>query len=290
MAGLVVKKENQSSWVRYIKQRISRNKNFVGFISGPTGIGKSWASLSICQKIDPSFNEDKIAFSGKELMEIINKGDLKKGSCMVFEEAGVNQSSKNWQSTANKMLNFLFQTFRHRNFVLIMNSPYMDFVDASTRKLFHAEIPILSVNKKEGYSIAKPQLIQYNSRYRKFYYKYLRVATKKGVSPIQRWKIHSPTRDLIREYEIKKREFTDRLNKEIVKELEGKKKEDRPRARCPYCQYEWTLMRNKEPSRCPRCAKCIKKGGILHPRPKESVCNESNQSFNLNYKRGKNEK
>ena len=29
-------------WVVYIKGRIKKNKNFLGFISGPTGIGKSY--------------------------------------------------------------------------------------------------------------------------------------------------------------------------------------------------------------------------------------------------------
>ena len=116
---LLPNKPKEALWVRYIHQRIKQNKNFLGFISGPTGSGKSWSSISIAEQLDPTFTDERIVFSGIELMKLINSDKLKKGSVIVFEEAGIGMSNKNWQSTINKMLNFLIQTFRHRNFVLI---------------------------------------------------------------------------------------------------------------------------------------------------------------------------
>ena len=81
---LVVKQEQEASWIRYIKQRISRNKNFLGFLSGPTGSGKSWSSLSICGMVDDEFDISRIVFGGIELMDLINHGNLKKGSAICF--------------------------------------------------------------------------------------------------------------------------------------------------------------------------------------------------------------
>lgn len=220
MAGITLGKPKEKYWVSYIKTRIKQNKNFLGFISGPTGSGKSWSSLSIGESLDPDFTIDRVVFNGRELMRLINNGDLKSGSVIVFEETGVEMNNKNWASVTNKMLNFLMQTFRHKNYVLIMNSPYMDFVDASTRKLFHAELRTLSIDAKKNVCKLKPQLIQYNSRRQKFYYKRLRVIKPEGVLPVDVWTVEKPSRELIKAYELKKTAYTDELNRDILEELE----------------------------------------------------------------------
>lgn len=228
MGGLVldktmIGKPKVTPWVAYIHERIKKNKNFIGFISGQTGSGKSWASLSIAEQIDPKFNIERVVFNGLELMELINSDKLKKGSVVVFEESGVEMNNRNWQSVTNKMLNFLMQTFRHRNFILIMNSPYMDFVDASTRKLFHAEFKTEGINMKEKKTLLKPLLMQYNSRNQKFYYKYLKQITDKGIIRIEGWDVIRPSKELVNAYEKKKREFTDKLNRNIMDELLAEK-------------------------------------------------------------------
>jgi biotin operon repressor len=216
---LLPNKPNQALWIRYIMQRIRENKNFIGIVSGPTGSGKSWSSLSMGEQADPNFNINRVVFSGAELMRLINSGTLKKGSAIVFEEAGIGMSSKSWQSVTNKLLNFLIQTFRHRNFILIFNTPYMDFVDASTRKLFHAEFNTQSVDIVNGTCRLKPRYIQYNSRNKKFYFKRLKVITKCGKRPVDTWSISRPSPELVKEYEIKKRAFTDKLNASIQNDL-----------------------------------------------------------------------
>lgn len=213
-------KPKQKHWISYIKQRIRNNKNFLGFISGQTGSGKSYSSLRIAEELDPEFSIDRVVFNGRELMAMINSGTMNKGSVIVFEEIGVELNAKNWQTVTNKMLNYLMQTFRHRNFILIMNSPYLDFVDSSTRKLFHAEMRTVGIDPDKKQVRLKPHLIQYNSRIKKFYYKRLKVVTAQGKVPVDFWKVDMPSKELRRAYEDKKTEFTDRLNREIQEELE----------------------------------------------------------------------
>ncbi len=213
--------KREKHWISYIKQRIRQNKNFIGFISGQTGSGKSWTSLSIAEQLDTDFDIDQCVFTGLELMKLIDSGTLKKGSVIVFEEGGVEMSNKNWQSVTNKMLNYLMQTFRHRNFILIMNSPFIDFVDASTRKLFHAEFRTIGINQKTCECRLKPSLIDYNSRTQKFYYPRLKVITSEGSLPITYWRVCKPSDNLLVNYEEKKRKFTDELNKRIYSELQN---------------------------------------------------------------------
>ena len=156
----MIGKPKEKFWVSYIKSRIKNNKNFLGFISGPTGSGKSWASLSIGEQLDPKFCIDRVVFSARDLMTLINSGTLKRGSVIIFEESGVEFNNKSWASRTNKVINYLLQTFRHKGFILIMNSPYMDFLDSGMRKLFHAELGTISINKKTGRCKLKPQLLQ----------------------------------------------------------------------------------------------------------------------------------
>ena len=227
----LVNKPKEKHWITYIKQRIRKNKNFLGFISGQTGSGKSWTSLSICEDLDSEFNIDRVVFSGIELMKLINGDKLKRGSAIVFEEVGVEMSNKNWASVTNKMLNYLVQTFRHRGFILIMNSPYMDFVDSATRKLFHAEMSMIGINFKTVEGRVKPQLIQYNSRLQKFYYKRLKVITSHDVLPVTIWNVHKPKKDLIDAYELKKRAYTNALNEKILSELRAVEEKDVPKSK-----------------------------------------------------------
>lgn len=208
------------SWVKYVRNRISNNKNFLGICTGPTGSGKSLSMLSFAEMLDPEFTIDRVVFKGRELMNLINTGDLKPGSVILWDEAGIDLSNRSWQSAINKMLNFLLQTFRHRNFILLFTVPYVDFVDSSARKLFHAEFTTVSINRKKKTCRLKAKLLQYNDSMGKWYRKYLKVIKPTGgISIIRTWNIPLPSKTLLDHYEAKKRSFTDELNKQILATL-----------------------------------------------------------------------
>lgn len=214
-------KEKEPSIVQYIKWRIKSNKNFICAVTGPTGSGKSWTTLSMAQQLDEDFNIDRIVFKAKDLMALINSNTLTKGSVIVWDEAGIDLSNRNWQSTMNKVMNYLLQTFRHKNFILFFTVPYSDFVDATTRKLFHAEFTTIGINKRLKTCSIKPKMLQYNASLKKWYAKYLIVRIKDiGASKIKRWRVKKPTEELIKHYESKKQEFTSELNQEIQQTLE----------------------------------------------------------------------
>ena len=224
----LVLKIKEPYWVTYILSRIRKRKNMLLVITGATGSGKSWAGVSICEKLQPNFKSWQIVTSMKQLLELLNEPDkLKSGYCVLWDEAGIGLSSRDWQSVVNKLINFVLQTFRHRQIILILTCPFMDFLDANTRKLFHAEFQTMSIDYNKKITKIKPQLIQYNSRMKKFYYKYLRISTEMGVAPLKTWSISSPSTELIEEYEAIKTKFTAQLNKDILKqldEIENKKK------------------------------------------------------------------
>jgi hypothetical protein len=250
---ILKEKPNEYIWIRYIKRRIASNKNFLGFTSGGTGSGKSWSNLSIAQMLNPNFTTKDVIFRGKDLMKRILSGEVKKGMPIVFDEAGIDLSNRAWQSATNRLLNALLQTFRHKNIVLLMNSPYMDFVDASTRKLFHAEFQMIGIDKEQKKGICKPMHLQFNARMKKFYYHYLRFNKNNKIVPLHRWYIPKPSDDLIKAYEKKKQIFTQELNEGIFRELEALDKPKKIKRTCDSCGHEWFQRGLKMPTRCPEC-------------------------------------
>jgi DNA-binding CsgD family transcriptional regulator len=175
----------------------------------------------MAQSLDKNFTHHRIVFGLKGLMSLINSGEeFPAGTCFVWEEFQISGGNRSWQSLANRLLNSLLSTFRHKRFILLINSPFSDFIDSHSKKLLHAEIELIGIDKNTNQTITKPMITQYNSRRKKFYYKYLRIKTKNGVSPVKKWRIRKPSQELINIYEEMKHKFTTDLNKSIEKQLD----------------------------------------------------------------------
>ena len=168
-----------------------------------------------------TFTIKSVAFSAKEFMEILNNIDsLKKGDVIILDEAGIFMSSRSWQSLNNKMINFILQTFRNLNLIVIITVPNLTFIDSQSRKLFHLLMETQEINYKEKKVIVKPLLMQNNPKINKLYLKYLRIKIKgKGVMPIKKVKFGLPSELLIKQYEEKKSRFLLNLNLEIEREI-----------------------------------------------------------------------
>ena len=232
MGGMVRETEqnNDPFFIKYINQRIRQNKNFVCLISGQTGSGKSWSALSIAEMLDPDFHMRQVIFKGTELLALINSNKLKRGSVIIWDEAGIDLSNRAWMSATNKLLNFVFQTFRHKGYILFFTTPYSDFVDKQTRRLFHCEMKTIKINFKNKTTKIKPLLLQWASFKQDFYRHRLQVnVAGGGFAPLDFWDVPAPSKELIDKYEILKTDFTSKLNAEIEAELnkiEGTKTDD----------------------------------------------------------------
>jgi len=212
-------KKSKLTLVNYINKRIRSNKNFLCCFVGPTGSGKSYACLRLTEHLDPNFNINRIAFSVEEFFSIITNQKLPPGSVIIFEEAGVNISSQEWWSKSNRAFNYFGQTSRHRNHILLFNSPDFSYISSSTRKLFHMICEMKKIDYVKKRSIIKPFYIQTNLRTGKAYYKFLRKDTKSGYVPIGATGLSLPNDNLIKLYEEKKTKFTTELYKDLFQEM-----------------------------------------------------------------------
>ena len=217
------------TWARWLVGRTMRqNKNNLVSVVGPTGSGKTYSAISICEimsKLDGvPFTIDHIVFSLLELMELINSGKLKRGSKILFDEPQVSISARDFQSEANKVFNFLLSTFRHRNLTLFFCTPFETLLDKNTRKLFHVRIETLSINRDRETCRLKPRFIEYSDFKSEPYRKQMIVLfrNKFGNATSEKlffWEVGLPNKELIEAYEQKKMDFTNRLNENILVRL-----------------------------------------------------------------------
>lgn len=226
-------KPKPHSWVRWLIGRIKNNNNNLISVVGKTGSGKTWSgktwsAISVCEimsKIDNvSFGIDNIVFDLVELMNLINSGKLIKGSKIIFDEPQVSISAREFQSEANKVFNYLLRTFRHRNLTLFFCTPYESLLDKNTRRLFHARFETLSIDKNKKTCRLKPRYLEYGDFKKEPYRKQLIVVfedenNKTKSHKLFYWDIPKPSKELIAQYEKKKLEFTNRLNKNISERL-----------------------------------------------------------------------
>jgi len=232
MKNIIMYKEGEDSFIRWIKKRIANNLNFISLFQGATGIGKTWSAMSMAQMIDKEFNVNQIVFDFKELMAVINSDwfKQKKWKIIIFDEPQITISNRNWQSVNNKLMNYLLSTFRHQNIILIFCSPYVDFLDSQSMKLLHCIFECVGVNKKTELSRVRPKIQQYNSYLKKTYQHPLYVIRGKKVVALRDWYIPKPSLDLIKQYEAKKTAFTNSLNMSIMKKLNELSDDKKPEA------------------------------------------------------------
>ena len=221
-----------NSWLRYINARIfQRNENFLCGVTGQTGSGKTYTGLSIGEMLATEyrfhFNTDHVVFSSLDLMKLVNDGNLPRGAVILFDEPQTEINSKNHQSQINKVFYQLTSTFRHRGFVLLFCNPFLEDLDKSTRKLFHANFQVLSKDTKRRMAKVKPFFLDWSSTKDGWYKHFLRIVykpkgkSKMSSSKLKTWNIPHPSKEIAEAYEIKKRIFTDALNKRIQQQLEA---------------------------------------------------------------------
>jgi len=211
-------------WYTYIENRIKQNKNFLGCITGGTGSGKTYSALRMAEMLDKDFNADRIVFTPKDFIDLLNSGTLKKGSVIVADEFGVSMNSRNWQSLDNQMMNFILQTFRSEfNSIVFFTSPDFAFIDVSARKLFHSHMMTMGINQTDKEVKIKPYLLQINQRTGDIYYKYLRFQVPgQQEHKLGELNVGIPSKELRKAYEIKKSAFTKALNEKIQAQLDEK--------------------------------------------------------------------
>lgn len=179
-----------SSWFNDIH---NKDKNKLIFVCGETGNCKSGSALRLAWDFDrdrnnkprfyfsadPSDPKNRVVTSAAAFINLI-KSNLPKGSCVVWDEIGVDADNREYYSLKNRLIKKVFQTFRSKNLVVLMTVPDFNSVDIGVRKLAHGYLEMHG--QVDGGSYAKGifQWLQTNPKTGKIYYKYPRYLGEFG--------------------------------------------------------------------------------------------------------------
>lgn len=187
-------------------------------IQGETGIGKSYVALRLGEIIDKNFSVDNVVFTPAEFSKLLEAGTLKPGSVIIFDEAGVGMSSKEWATRSNKLISNITQTFRTNRLIVLFTLPSGRYLDSSIRNIFHAIIEPLGVEPGTTKNAFKLLKIEQNYRQNKTYYPYYRFKDSK-TGRFYKYaiiRIGKPTDKLCEAYEKKRGSYLSTLQVDLM--------------------------------------------------------------------------
>jgi len=219
-----------------------KNNNWIAMFIGKTGSGKSYSALDIADAFSNRgfIIKHHLIFNVMQFFEVLNDPvGIKKGDILIFDEAGVGISSRDWQSLANKLIGSTLQTFRRMNIGLLYTAPSMAMLDKQARTLIDHIFEPVSIDRINNLCYCKVHEYQYNDSMDKFYRKRLTFNDETGY-PVHMngMNIQMPRKELVEEYEARKKQYTTELNKRSLEELKDtdSKKKKEPKPMCGKCK------------------------------------------------------
>jgi len=201
-----------------------KDQNVLMIICGPTGSCKSGSAITFGWVIDRGynmehrFNLDHVVFKADDFVKLVNSG-LPKGSVIVWDEIGVENDSRNYYTLKNKLIKYVLQTFRYKNFMLIMTVPDLKSVDIGTRRLLHCFMAMYGPLKSRQMATGRIEFMQVNPKSGKEYFKMPRYFDTLGKRGINTYYIARPPRELENAYKKKKKMVTEQWYKDFDVQL-----------------------------------------------------------------------
>lgn len=123
---------------RAVFERLDNDKDFFQLNVGEPGAGKSTFAFQLAWNLDPTFNADRMLYSGPRFVEVSSQLDAyPAGSAFVIDEAVIGGWRRSWNSKENNDLSKYVMVFRERNFITLLNMPYLLDVDEPLKRRSH---------------------------------------------------------------------------------------------------------------------------------------------------------
>lgn len=208
-----------------------KNQNWMGGLVGETGRGKSWAGLCLAETLDPNFSIDQVAFTPIEFLELVKSNEYGKGSFIVFDEAGVGISNRDWYSEVNKQVGFVLDTWRNQNRGAIFTLPSLGGLDKKALGRLHGYIDMKGIDYEEGNSLGKYYNIVQDTWSGQIYRKFpeLREPGKDYMIEKKWIKFMRPSEELRQAYEEKVQKFKQQLAEQGLEKVQDEMSDDEDR-------------------------------------------------------------
>lgn len=209
----------------YFWRRLYRyDQNVLLIVCGQTGSCKSGSAIAIADMMDRGvdgrrrFNLDRVVFKANNFVDLV-RSNMPKGSVIIWDEIGVEHDSRNYYTTKNKLIKYVMQTFRYKNFMLIMTVPNLKSIDIGTRRLIHCYLEMQGPDHSRKHATGFFRFVQVNPRSGKEYFKSSRYFNSKGKRSMGSYKIPKPSIDIEGPYKAKKQDVTEQWYENFNEQL-----------------------------------------------------------------------
>lgn len=210
-----------------------KNRNVLIVITGGTGTGKSYVAIKMAKDLDPTFTEEtmkeRIISEPKDFLNIMDNPTLTKGKVLIFDEAGVGIPAREWYSINNRAIDYILQTFRYKNLIVIFTVPLLSYIDTHARKLFRFYMETVDVDFTERTNEVKAFEFSINPKTGKVYMKYPVLKYKGYWRKFTRWKFSIAPAKIVHKYEKIALEIKERIQQKERKKLADVEEKERER-------------------------------------------------------------
>jgi predicted ATPase len=186
-----------------------KNSNFILINSGKPGKGKSTLSIALGWDFDRKANgghrfgfETHLAPTAKYFIDLINVKNQPKGTVRILDESSImsGANAREFQTFENKLMSSITQIMRHRNQLIIFNSPNKGYIDRQVRDLAHGQI--YATGHDNYFTYGKFVFLDDNMFSDTVFTIYPRYLNANGELVIaDKVKVFKPPQDLMNEYE-----------------------------------------------------------------------------------------
>lgn len=216
--------------LEYILRRIRKGLGVNALIIGPPGIGKSYVCLRLAERIHHAIHQEEFDVNTHVVYDLPSafrfvRNATRKGEVLVIEEVSVMASSRRSMATENVSLNYLLDTVRKKQIILLMNAPHIKAIDKHIQRMSHLLIECLRINRREKLATVKAFTLTNSQDTGKVYKHRLKSLNKE----VHRSYFGIPSKLIQQDYEVIKSEFMEGLYKRMEEKNEaksGKKKQE----------------------------------------------------------------
>ena len=196
----------------------SQNKTFLAMFVGRFRSGKSYSACAFADLLDPSFRDDmenRLIYDPQSflfaLKRIRDTGEI--GQALVFDEAGVTYSGREWHQFINRTLSKEMQIMAYLRPIIFFVSLDLSFLDSQPRKLLNAVYEV-SRSGNDRVNI-KPFFLDYDRWSGKFFRHYpiyigrYDEETLSTIYKIKKIRMKLPPKVIVDKYEEISRSYKD---------------------------------------------------------------------------------
>lgn len=206
-------------YIANILNRLDRKYNYTAIIQGSkeerSGVGKSWMALSLAEVLTwiltgKRFKIEQVAFTGDEFLNVAS--DLGKKGVLIFDDVGVDFSSRTWWDEINLVISKTLETYRYKHLVTFLTVPHKSMIDKIGRMMAHQLVVVYDRGKADVYNIHVG-----------------RLDGKELFPKIGTIYVDPPTPELTKAYEKRKDKAHTALYKQGIMSIKARKEKERGR-------------------------------------------------------------